>query len=596
MATFVSARLLSGFLRNLAVQRIDVDALVGDLPIEWTEDVRRTELVDWDDVAEIGTRLERRLGGSEALEDLGAAIVASRPMPAIRRLAGWTASPNTLYRVGLRWLELHMPRDLTTGIERLDDGRLEIQIVMPDGTRSCRPFFHMLAGAARALPTLVDLGDSVVEGRVGTHSATFVVTTPGSGTLLGRMIRNARTLMGSSGAIGDLEEERHLLRRHVDQLEGALFESMARETSLRTLADASDELLMEVGDDGRILAASDSARHVTGYDPDQIVGSHLTLWFHRHDDERVRRLLGRALAGDEAVALHPIRARHEHGRWIDATLEVRRCSRRGDADRIVVSVRETSAGGAGEAEHERLAARLRSLERRHHDLREMQTKLLEAERVATTREIAALIDASVASSIRPLADGLGVAAHVPAEAHAELPLLADLAHRIDAGLGRTLATLRRAKQERSPQTVSALAASLRSALGERLEPFGVSVEVEVDDVPEDAWLNADPALLFAAFAHVAEHVAHDATTGGCVEAVLGAGPEEDRLRIAIRCTCCERSASSRPSLPVDLELARGLLRAEGGDVLRGDGGACGTGVELVLPLEPDCRPSSRAPR
>lgn len=584
MATFVSARLLSGFLQSLAVQRIDVDALIGDLPIEWSHGARRTTLVDWDDVAEIGARLERRLGGAEALEELGAAIVASRPMPAIRRLAGWGASPTTLYRTGLRWLELHMPRDLTTGMSTEDDGRLEIQIVMPGSPRSCRPFFHMLAGAARALPALVELPDAVVEGRIGAHSATFVITPPASGTRARRMLRGLRTLLGSNDALGDLEEERHLLRRHVDQLERALFESTTREAELRALAESGDELLLEVDADGCILVASEAARNVTGYEPGQIIGSHLSLWFHRDDDARVRALLARACADEDDTLERGVRARHGSGRWMRTQVEVRRVVQTESASSVIVSIRESEAGFVDDpvhADRARLAARLRRLERRHRDQREIQPQLLDAERAANARENADVIEATLAGPIRVLAERLDAAAHLPQAAGAELPYLAELAQRIDAGLERTLATLRRSKSAGAPIAVSVVAAALRNAFEQRGRGRGVRVVVECDG---SAPIEADPGLLSAAFEHVADHLARDATAGGRAEARLTPTRGGNTLRVAIEWASAQSHGRPSATLSADLELARGLLRAMGGDVLCRASRGRGTRLELELAI------------
>jgi len=592
VATFVSTRLLSGFLRNLSMQRIDVDALVGDLPIEWNADEppQRTSLVDWDDVTELGTRLERRLGGPEALEDLGAAIAAARPMPAIRRLLGWTASPGALYRIGLRWLELHMPRELTTGLELLEDGRLEIQIEMPDTSRSCRPLFHMLAGAARSLPTLVDLPESVVVARIDTHSATLTVTPSTSGSLVRRTLRSVRTFLGSNEAIEDLEEERHLLRRHVDQLEHALFDATERDLSLRTLVEVSNELMLEVDEEGRIHTASESVQHVTGYSPAQIVGSHLSLWFHRNDDECIRRLIERAFAGEDAVSEHRLRARHERGRWLDATVDVRRTPQGDGPQRIVVAVRESTPEFAGKETAAALAARLQSLERRHRDLREMHPKLLEAERVAATREVADLIEASVGAAIGPLAEGLDVAAHGPPAGPADLSLLADLAHRIDDGLDRTVATLRRAKHERNHVSIRVLANSLRTALTDRLDGLASELHVDAGTPTLDGWVLVDADLVGAAFEHLAEHLADHLTQGAHVEAELRSDPGEDRVRVTLHGSGRVRRSGADAEIPVDLELARGILRGQGGDVVRGGQRADsapdtqGERVEIWLPI------------
>lgn len=590
MASFVSARLLSGFLRNLAMQRVDVDALIGDLPIEWSGDerARGTSLVHWNDVAELAERLERRLGGPAALEDLGASIVASRPMPAIRRSLGWTASPHTLYRIGLRWLELHMPRDIRTRLTGREDGRIEIEVAMPVGSRSSHPLLHMLAGAARGLPSVVGLPESVVDTDIRTHGATFVVTPATSGTLLSRLLRMARALLGSRQAIDDLEEERHLLRRHVDQLEQALFETSEREQRLRTLFEAGHELLLEVAEHGRIETASESAHRVTGYDPGQIVGSHLSLWFHRDDDERIRSLLARAFAGEEVLTESALRARHERGRWLDTTLEVRRGAA-GDAPRtIIVAVHEVTPEHAGSASATDLALRLRNLERRHRDLREMHVQLLDAERVAATREVADLIENAVGAAIGPLAESLDFAAHVQGAAHPGIARLADVAHRIDDGLTRTVATLRRAKQDRMSVSSSALARSLRRALCARLEGDGTGGDdprVHFEPVTVTDTVLVDRELVGAAFEHVAEHLAAGLERWGHVHVRVDRESNPGRVRLALEATRSRMPGEPDGEIEFDLELARGILRGQGGNVVALEGEDGRRRLEISFPLE-----------
>ncbi len=403
MASVVSARLLNAFLRALVAQNVDVDSIVGDLPIESTDDPSRTALIAWDDVAELGVRLERRLGGADALVDLGATLAASHPMPAMRRLAGVTSGSHALYRTALRWLELHMPRDLTTHVRGVGEDQLEIRIIMPSGSASCPAFFHLLEGIARSLPRQLDLDEAVVTSRIQSNAATFVVTPPTSGTIWRRGLRSLRTLLGSNAALAELEEDRHRLRHDVDQLERALFDTTARESTLRTLVAGSTELLLVVGHDGRIHAASESSRRVTGYVPDQIVGSHLALWFHRDDDAAIRGLLDRAFSGERFDSADGLRARHEDGRWLDTHVEQRGGRLDGDLHGVVLAVAPARHPDE-HADRDELAARLQRLERRHDELKEAYEKLRQSRQSRPAHHLDTLIDASVAAAVGPDAE------------------------------------------------------------------------------------------------------------------------------------------------------------------------------------------------
>ena len=585
---FVSARLWNGFLRTLALQRIDVDDLVGDLPGGENEGRDGAKLIEWDVVAELAERLERRLGGPDALEELGASIVSSRPMPALRSLAGWAASSSTLYRFGLRWLSLNAPREFTSSLETGDDGRLEIRVALPATARKSPPLFRMLAGAARALPGLLDLPDALVESHIGPHSATFHVTPPGSGTLFIRARRAVRTLLGSNEALEQLEQEQHLLRRNVDVLGHALAEATQREASLRNLVEAASELLLEVGEDGRIRAASDSAQHVTGYQPSQIIGSHLSLWFHRDDNEGTRRFLSQAFAGDDTAPLEPLRARHERGEWIIAQLEARRLADSQGERCIVVALREVPKSQT-EGPGLRTEARLQRLERRHRDLRELQPKMLEAERVAVTRDLADLMDRAIAAPLHDLVDQLEAHAHLETrDAHA-LALIANRARQVEGGLDRTLDTLRRAKLERTSCSVATIVDDLESTLRSRLVLDGV--DLDTNDHIVSGTLRVDRALLGVALEHVAEHLCQRVVDGERVAMEVGACAEREALRITLwpdpsgDHLTLHDGASEFGAL-VDLELARGLLRAHGGDIAPREGTPGQIGLELTLPTNP----------
>ena len=93
--SLVSGRFLNDFLRAIARWQIDVDALLGDLPVGWSGSQRQHELVEWDLFVELMRRLERRVQGPQGLEDLGELIAGLKPARTLRRLAGLSASPLT---------------------------------------------------------------------------------------------------------------------------------------------------------------------------------------------------------------------------------------------------------------------------------------------------------------------------------------------------------------------------------------------------------------------------------------------------------------------------------------------------------------------
>jgi PAS domain S-box-containing protein len=67
---------------------------------------------------------------------------------------------------------------------------------------------------------------------------------------------------------------------------------------LRTVVDASPYLVMTIDDSGKISAASRVSERITGYDPEQLVGSPISLLVHESETDVLRDVLKRARSGE----------------------------------------------------------------------------------------------------------------------------------------------------------------------------------------------------------------------------------------------------------------------------------------------------------
>ena len=94
----VSGRFLSDIFSSLARHNIPATQMLGDLPIPVDDNGCVTRPVEWADFAAFLKRLEHHLGGPSGLETCGERIGELEPARALRRLAGLSASPYSLYR------------------------------------------------------------------------------------------------------------------------------------------------------------------------------------------------------------------------------------------------------------------------------------------------------------------------------------------------------------------------------------------------------------------------------------------------------------------------------------------------------------------
>jgi PAS domain S-box-containing protein len=386
--SFVSGHFLADFLQTLDGHGLDVDALLGDLPVRWMRTDVRNALVEWDLFVELIRRLERRAGGEEGLEHLGELMADMKPSPVLRRMAGLSASPVALYQASLRW---GLPRafpHLRSSLASLPDGRLRITSVVDQSDQPCPQLFRLALGAVRALPRILNLPDAVASAEISGRYCELTITPPPSGTLLARGRRGLLALFSARAALHQLQLQQLERQMHFDALRRSYAELKASEARQRALSDSLVDILAELDADARFVFVSPSIQELTGYVREQVVGSNLSLWLHRDDAPAMRALFSRILReGRTPVPSPVIRMRHEQGHWIRMEITARSFTAH-DGDRhVVASLRDVGSRvdesvvlhRQQEELVETLTERTQQLERINHDLRDLQKHLLTAE-------------------------------------------------------------------------------------------------------------------------------------------------------------------------------------------------------------------------
>ena len=274
----VSGRFLSDFFRSLERGGVPATELLGDLPIPLDETGRVARSVDWLDFVEFMKRLEHHVGGRRELESCGEKICEVGQGPMFQSLVGLSASPYSLYRAGSQWALRRAMPGLSSTIKQVSANRIEIRVQLAKGLRPCPQLFHLAVGAARTLPRILGLADAVVSARIEDSAADYLITLPASRTLWARLTRIARTVMSARSIIGFLEAQQLELHAKHEELESAKEALATSERRHRTLTDAAVDVLCELDESGHILYVSASVEDLIGYTPEQVTGSHFSLW------------------------------------------------------------------------------------------------------------------------------------------------------------------------------------------------------------------------------------------------------------------------------------------------------------------------------
>lgn len=284
----VSGRFLSDLFRSLERHNVPATQMLGDLPILLDESGKVIRPVEWADFAEFMKRLENHVGGPDGLEVCGERVIEFKPARALQSLVGFSASPYSLYRGASLWALRRAIPALETQLKEIEPNRLEIHMRLKDGLRPCPQLFHLAVGGARTLPRLLGLRDAVVTADIGDFEARYQISVPPSRTLWARITRIFRALFSAGSVLQFLETQQlelHAKHAALKKTHAALAESERR---YRAITDTAVDVLCELNELGRIEYVSASINELLGYSPEQVTGSHFSLWVPSDYRERAK--------------------------------------------------------------------------------------------------------------------------------------------------------------------------------------------------------------------------------------------------------------------------------------------------------------------
>lgn len=581
----VSSRFLIDLLHGVEKLGVRQSILLDGIALETRRPGATIEAISWEDFATILERLEDAVAGPDGLERVGEGIADLKPIPVLRRLAGLSAKPSTLYRAAQNWALRRALPALETSIDELEEDRIRVQCTIPAPLRPCPQLFHLATGALRALPRALDLADAYVQAEVAERHAEWSVLLPPARTLGARVSRARRAFFSSRAALEQLATQQAELEARIDDLQAANDALRASENRMRARAEACPDPILELTSDGMIRYLSPSVRSVTGYLPVQLRGTHIAGWLHPRDEQEIATDLER-LFKDRIPKRLVARMRHQKGHWIWIEFSTSVFQDVGDVANAVVTLRDISRERLGNREAP-LGDGIAS------SWTAPQENYAESQAVSTAAEIAHAIN----NPLTALTGNVQMMIEDSEGPELKLKHVLRLAERIRSLVAQTLDLYRVGTLHRSTISPAQLLRDVRHELSDRMDPENIALHMETQEGL--ASICGDRTLLGTALAAITDNaldavdrephgrVTISALSGLSETSVVfrvsdnGPGiPSELRLRVLE-----PRFTTKAGGTGLGLAFARTVIEAHGGRIAIAESSDNGALVTVEIPSD-----------
>jgi PAS domain S-box-containing protein len=244
----VSCRAIETFFPALEARGIPLEKLLEGLPIdaEYVRDPSRR--LDWDTNLRILDRAAELLG-PEGWAEVGRGSLDSVPLRLFRLLGVFVADSRYLYRMVCRWMGPYFFTHVRFGYDDLPDGRVRIDMEIPEGYAGSVLFFQAYEAGLRAVPTLLGHRDAAIDSEISPRRARFLIRTPRRATLLGRLRRLLQLPVAARDAYEEFTRQQHHLNRALDEVRVAQDELRGRVEQIATLDRLGRTLSRQLGSD-----------------------------------------------------------------------------------------------------------------------------------------------------------------------------------------------------------------------------------------------------------------------------------------------------------------------------------------------------------
>ena len=227
----VSCRAIRKFTQMAQALGIDTNSLLSNFRFDRKFLLGGFNHVDWATFDAFTRKLERIVGGREAMMELCAAETTQPKDPKLAALLGWAVSPRLLYRVlGAVMLPMNYPCvKITFG--KIGDGHMQFRIRCPGG--DCLPALHLGVGCFRIAPRWIGNTDAEVQPEFGKGEAVYTVKLPPNRTFFARVARSISILFSGKTAVKILSAQATKLKRdyfHLERVEQELERRVATAT------------------------------------------------------------------------------------------------------------------------------------------------------------------------------------------------------------------------------------------------------------------------------------------------------------------------------------------------------------------------------
>lgn len=260
--------------------------------------------VPWSVVVTLLEKFQTVVGGPQALEREGFLSNSGPVFAPFRSVVGAFARPRLLYKAVVVWFGPTLVPFIRASYASLPDGRVRIEMTIPDEIEASEAFFRFTLGAYRGLPHALGLGEALVEAKIGPRHASYLILPPPDLTLAARMRRGMLALKGSPQVLDEFGKQQDELRQSyaalletTKNLEREVAERKRAEGALRQSYDELVTTLNSIGDaviatdiNGRVTRMNPVAEHLTGWTIDAARGKNLSEVFHIVNEETRERV------------------------------------------------------------------------------------------------------------------------------------------------------------------------------------------------------------------------------------------------------------------------------------------------------------------
>jgi len=193
---------------------------------------------DWDVFVDYLDRVKDALKTHGGFDSLSRNVQVARGNETLAAIARTVATPQLILWIVAKWFGRAHFRNIQFTYELLSDGRVRMEIIIPQPYRDSIPFFEVWRQGFRGSPRTLGLPDAKVVAEIAPRKATYWVSMPSDRSIWSPLRRRWRILSGARAAVNELSDKELELRHYWAMLS----DSQKRELEQQEKLQISSEL------------------------------------------------------------------------------------------------------------------------------------------------------------------------------------------------------------------------------------------------------------------------------------------------------------------------------------------------------------------